>query len=102
MIYFDNSATTQARPEVLATYKQVSEKIWGNPSSLHKLGETAWNLLEQTRTQIANTFGVQPGEILFTSGGTESNNLALIVIVAPVLFFPIFIHLFFSASKYSQ
>lgn len=46
----------------------------GNPSSLHKLGETAWNLLEQTRTQIANTFGVQPGEILFTSGGSEGDN----------------------------
>lgn len=74
MIYFDNSATTQARPEVLATYQQVSENIWGNPSSLHKLGETAWNLLEQTRTQIAKTFGVQPGEILFTSGGSEGDN----------------------------
>lgn len=74
MIYFDNSATTQVRPEVLSTYQQVSEKIWGNPSSLHKLGETAWNLLEQSRAQIATTFGVQPGEILFTSGGSEGDN----------------------------
>lgn len=74
MIYFDNSATTKARPEVLATYQQVSEQIWGNPSSLHRLGETAWNLLDQARTQIAHQLGVMPGEILFTSGGSEGDN----------------------------
>lgn len=74
MIYFDNSATTRIRPEVMATYQRVSEQIWGNPSSLHQLGETAWNLLDQARTQIANQFGVLPGEILFTSGGSEGDN----------------------------
>ena len=71
MIYFDNSATTKIWPDVLSTYNQVSEKIWGNPSSLHKLGEPAWNLLEQSRRQIANLFGVLPSEIIFTSGGSE-------------------------------
>lgn len=74
MIYFDNSATTRIRPEVLATYQQVSEQIWGNPSSLHQLGETAWSLLDQARTQIAHQLGVLPGEILFTSGGSEGDN----------------------------
>ena len=44
MIYFDNSATTQVLPEVLSTYNAVSEKIWGNPSSLHAMGEQAFNL----------------------------------------------------------
>lgn len=74
MIYFDNSATTQVLPEVLQTYQTVSEKIWGNPSSLHNFGESAWHLLEQSRAQIASLLGVLPSEILFTSGGTEGDN----------------------------
>lgn len=74
MIYFDNSATTKVAPEVLDTYKTVSEKIWGNPSSLHALGETADNLLEQSRKQIAELLGCKPHEIFFTSGGTEGDN----------------------------
>jgi len=74
MIYFDNSATTQALPEVVATYAKVSEQIWGNPSSLHAFGESAWNLLEQSRAQIADLLGTKPSEILFTSGGTEGDN----------------------------
>ncbi|WP_461240365.1 cysteine desulfurase family protein [Paucilactobacillus sp. N302-9] len=74
MIYFDNSATTQALPEVLDTYQKVSQQIWGNPSSLHNFGEAAWNLLEQSRKQIATLLGVNQSEILFTSGGTEGDN----------------------------
>lgn len=77
MIYFDNSATTQALPEVLTTYKAVSEQFWGNPSSLHNFGESAWHLLEQSRAQIAKLLGVMPSEILFTSGGTEGDNWVL-------------------------
>ncbi|WP_295729836.1 cysteine desulfurase family protein [uncultured Limosilactobacillus sp.] len=74
MIYFDNSATTQISSEALATYTTVSQKIWGNPSSLHELGELSWNLLQQSRRQIADLFGVQPSEIIFTSGGSEGDN----------------------------
>lgn len=74
MIYFDNSATTPVWPEVLATFDQVTNQIWGNPSSLHKLGEPAWNLLEQSRRQIAQLLGVLPSEIIFTSGGSEGDN----------------------------
>lgn len=74
MIYFDNSATTKVAPEVLKTYQTVSEKIWGNPSSLHAMGETAFNLLEQSRKQIADLLNVKPHEIFFTSGGTEGDN----------------------------
>ncbi|WP_019205267.1 cysteine desulfurase family protein [Limosilactobacillus ingluviei] len=74
MIYFDNSATTPVWPEVLATFDQVTKQIWGNPSSLHKLGEPAWNLLEQSRRQIAQLLGVLPSEIIFTSGGSEGDN----------------------------
>jgi len=74
MIYFDNSATTQAAPAVLETYTKVSQKIWGNPSSLHNFGENAFHLLEQSRQQIAALLGVKAREIFFTSGGTEGDN----------------------------
>ncbi|KRN88983.1 cysteine desulfurase family protein [Ligilactobacillus ceti] len=77
MIYFDNSATTQIDPTVLESYQIVSQKIWGNPSSLHKLGETAFNLLEQARQQIADLMKVNSDEIYFTSGGTEGDNWAV-------------------------
>ena len=77
MISFDNSATTQAAPAVLDTYTKVSQKIWGNPSSLHNFGETAFHLLEQSRQQIADLLGVQAHEIFFTSGGTEGDNWVL-------------------------
>lgn len=74
MIYFDNSATTKIAPDVLTTYQTVSQKIWGNPSSLHALGEQSYELLEQARAQIAQLIGCQAHEIFFTSGGTEGDN----------------------------
>lgn len=77
MIYFDNSATTKIDPSVLATYNKVATEIWGNPSSLHKMGDRAHQLLEASRKQIADLLGVKQHEIFFTSGGTESNNTAI-------------------------
>ena len=77
MIYFDNSATTRIDPSVLSTYDKVATEIWGNPSSLHKLGDRAHQMLEASRKQIANLMGVKQHEIFFTSGGTESNNTAI-------------------------
>lgn len=77
MIYFDNSATTKIDPTVLATYDQVAQDIWGNPSSLHSMGDRAFQLLESSRKQIAKLLNAKPNEIFFTSGGTESNNLAI-------------------------
>jgi cysteine desulfurase len=77
VIYFDNSATTKMAPEALETYSQVVTKIWGNPSSLHKLGDRAHGLLEASRKQVADLLGVNTDEIYFTSGGTESNNTAI-------------------------
>ncbi|MBT8912954.1 aminotransferase V [Lactobacillus delbrueckii subsp. bulgaricus] len=77
MIYFDNSATTKMAPEALETYSQVVTKIWGNPSSLHKLGDRAHGLLEASRQQVADLLGVNTDEIYFTSGGTESSNTAI-------------------------
>lgn len=77
MIYFDNSATTKPYKEVLETYITVSEQFFGNPSSIHKLGGKSEQLLSKARNQIANLLSVQSSEIIFTSGGTEGNNLAI-------------------------
>ena len=77
MIYFDNSATTKMYPEVLDTYRKVNEQFFGNPSSLHRIGNEADALLQQSRKQIAQLMAVQPDEIFFTSGGTESDNWAI-------------------------
>ncbi|XCY61680.1 cysteine desulfurase family protein [Streptococcus iniae] len=77
MIYFDNSATTLPYPEALRTFQEVSQKIFGNPSSLHELGSNATRILQASRKQIADLLGCLPQEVLFTSGGTESDNWAL-------------------------
>ena len=74
MIYFDNSATTYMYPEALDTYVKVNQSFFGNPSSLHKLGTLADNLLQQSRKQVADLLSVSPKEIFFTSGGTEGDN----------------------------
>ncbi len=74
MIYFDNSATTAAAPEVLQSYQAVSQDFFGNPSSLHALGDKADNLLQQSRQQIAQLIQAEPDEIYFSSGGTEGDN----------------------------
>lgn len=74
MIYFDNAATTQVDPTVLTTYTEVATKIWGNPSSLHRLGSQASRILEASRSQIADLLGKKSDEIFFTSGGTEGDN----------------------------
>lgn len=77
MIYLDNSATTKPYPEVVDSFAKVALEYFGNPSSLHQLGGTAEKLLSQARAQIAKLLQVKDTEIVFTSGGTESNNLAI-------------------------
>ena len=77
MIYFDNAATTKIYDDALTSYVQVSQKFFGNPSSLHQLGVDAFQVLTKARSQVASLLSVQPEEIFFTSGGTESNNWAI-------------------------
>ncbi|WP_049555448.1 MULTISPECIES: cysteine desulfurase family protein [unclassified Granulicatella] len=77
MIYFDNAATTKIYDDALTSYVQVSQKFFGNPSSLHQLGVDAHQVLTKARAQVASLLSVQPEEIFFTSGGTESNNWAI-------------------------
>lgn len=77
VIYFDNSATTKPYDEVLDTYIKVSRDFYGNASSLHNFGGKAEQLIIKARQQIADLLGVKTDEIIFTSGGTEGNNLAI-------------------------
>jgi cysteine desulfurase len=76
-IYLDHSATTPARPEVIDLMKTILEHQWGNPSSLHQWGARTATLLEQARAQVASLINAEPESIIFTSGGTESDNLAI-------------------------
>src|SRR5699024_9277838 len=77
MIYLDNSATTKPHKEVLNSFQQVSERFYANPSSIHSLGGEAEELLRQARIQAAHYLQSQSNEIVFTSGGSEGNNLAI-------------------------
>ncbi|WP_079479411.1 cysteine desulfurase family protein [Halobacillus salinus] len=77
MIYLDNSATTHPHPEVLESYKKVADLYYANPSSVHRLGSEVERLLQQSRSQAAEWFGVQSKDVIFTSGGTEGNNMAI-------------------------
>lgn len=77
MIYLDAAATTQTLPEVLDTVWPLMTTEFGNPSSRHTVGETAARALDYARATAASVLGVREGDIVFTSGGTESNNLAL-------------------------
>lgn len=77
MIYFDNSATTKPNNAVLETYTKVASTYFANPSSLHRFGAKSKELLDASRKQIATMLKVLPEEVIFTSGGTEGNNLAI-------------------------
>lgn len=77
MIYFDNSATTKPNDAVLETYTKVASNYFANPSSLHRFGAKSKELLDTSRKQIATMLGVLSEEIIFTSGGSEGNNLAI-------------------------
>jgi cysteine desulfurase NifS len=77
MIYLDHAATTPMRPEILEVMRTYFLERFGNPSSLHAYGLEARKAIEDAREQIAHTIGATPPEIVFTSGGTESDNMAL-------------------------
>lgn len=77
MIYLDNSATTKPFPEALKSFQQVSERYYANPSSIHEFGSETEKLLLQSKKQAAQLLNVNQEEVVFTSGGTEGNNLAI-------------------------
>jgi cysteine desulfurase len=77
LIYLDHAATTPLAPEVFAAMRPWLTEHYGNPSSVHRLGRAARGAVEDARRRVARHLGAEPGEVLFTSGGTESINLAL-------------------------
>lgn len=77
VIYLDNSATTRPHPQVIETMSRAMEAYYGNPSSLHRKGVEAESVLKQAREIAAKYLGCKPAEVIFTSGGTESNNTAI-------------------------
>lgn len=77
MKYFDHAATTPPYEDVIRTVGEVMAQHFGNPSSLHRMGEDSGKLLSKAREVCAHALQVNPGEIVFTSGATESNNLAI-------------------------
>ncbi len=78
-VYLDHAATTPVRPEVLeAMLPYLGAEAFGNPSSAHRFGRTARAGLEQARREVAAALGCDPNQVVFTSGGTEADNLAIV------------------------
>lgn len=77
VVYLDNSATTRPLDEVIDYMNDINRNTYGNPSSLHNMGMDAEKLIKKAREAVAGSLSVEPREIYFTSGGTESNNLAI-------------------------
>ena len=75
-VYLDHAATTPMRPEAIAAMTEELAHL-GNPSSLHAAGRRARRVVEESREQLAEVFGARPSEVIFTSGGTEADNLAV-------------------------
>ena len=77
-IYADNAATTKMSQTAIAAMLPYMQEIYGNPSSLHTIGQQANEALTDARSRIANVLGCQPGELIFTSGGSEADNQAIL------------------------
>ncbi len=77
MIYLDHNATTPLDPRVRAALQPYLERFYGNPSALYRWGRLVRDAVEQARAQVAALVGASPAQVVFTSGGTEANNLAL-------------------------
>src|SRR5690242_6258381 len=75
--YFDHNATTPPDPQVREAVMRALTEDFGNPSSVHHFGQRAKAVLDEARSAIADLIGAEPGEVVFTSGGTEADNLAL-------------------------
>ena len=78
-VYLDHAATTPVRPEVLeAMLPYLTQQVFGNPSSAHRFGRAARAGLEQARREVAQAVGAEPNQVIFTSGGTEADNLGVV------------------------
>jgi cysteine desulfurase len=84
-IYLDNAATTQLSPAVIEKINEVNSNFFGNPSSIHSTGQDAKRIVDESRKSIASFLEVAPTEVIFTSGGSESDNLAIRGVVESVI-----------------
>ena len=80
-VYFDHNASTPISPEVLEVYVAALRDVAANASSVHQDGQRARQRLDQARSQVARLLGCGPKEVVFTSGGTEADNLAILGVV---------------------
>ena len=78
MIYADNAATTKMSEKALETMVSLIKDTYGNPSSLYEFGQKSREVLEDARAKVAKAIGANPKEIIFTSGGSESDNQAIL------------------------
>ncbi|GAA2930065.1 cysteine desulfurase family protein [Microbacterium luteolum] len=85
MLYLDHAATSPVRPEVLEAMHPYLTAVFGNPSSHHTAGEAAASALDDARARVASVLGMRRGDVVFTAGGTEANNLAVKGIVLAAL-----------------
>ena len=76
-LYFDIAATTPLHLDVANHINEINKVTYGNPSSIHQIGQKAHNVIERARKKISNLLNCKESEIYFTSGGSESNNIAL-------------------------
>ena len=76
-VYFDNAATTPVDPQVVEAMIPFLQTHFGNPSSIYSFGRETRLAIENARKSVAQLLGAKPGEIFFTSGGTESDNMAI-------------------------
>ena len=77
IVYLDNASTTKIKPEILSSYNEVLENYYGNASSIHGLGIKSFNLLSKAKEQVCRALKLHEYDVIFTSGATEANNLAL-------------------------
>src|SRR5438045_4897175 len=80
--YLDNAATTPMRPEAVAAMLPFLSDRFGNPSGVHSVARAARQALDEARDTVATALGCEPGEVVFTGGGTEADNLALFGLIA--------------------
>ncbi len=82
-IYLDNNATTQPAPQVVEAMTDAADRLWANPSSVHRFGQMVKQKMELARSSLAKLIGCADSELVLTSGGTEANNLALWGLLGP-------------------
>jgi cysteine desulfurase len=100
VVYLDHAATTPMLPEVLDAMYPYFIEHFGNPSSIHRYGRAAQQAIREAREQIATVLGTQPNEIIFTSGGTESNNMAIHHVIQAARFAHSRIHVITSSIEH--